>query len=112
MGISRFDISILVWAHYFIYHWLLGAITAEAAKDWTKSRAAAEVRLANIRRRLGKLKPTLWPRQNVCPDRWGIFLIDVKGCKSAIYMMRFGAFIPLVGRPFLNDPRTFPRMEV
>ena len=87
-------------------------MAAEASKDWTKSPAAAEIRLANIRRRLGKLKPTLWPRQNVCPDRWGIFLIDVKGCKSSIYMMRHGAFIPLVGRPFLNDPRTFPRMEV
>ena len=27
-------------------------------------------------------------------------------------MMKVGAFIPLVGCPFLNDPRTFPRMEV
>ena len=27
-------------------------------------------------------------------------------------MMRFGAVIPLVGCPFLNDPTTFPKMEV
>ena len=27
-------------------------------------------------------------------------------------MMKVGAFIPLVGCPFLNDPCTFPRMEV
>ena len=27
-------------------------------------------------------------------------------------MMKKGAVIPLVGCPFRNDPRTFPRMEV
>ena len=36
--------------------------------------------------------------------------MDVQGCKASVYMMRFGAYIPLNGRPFPHDPRTFPRL--
>ena len=38
--------------------------------------------------------------------------MDVEGCESSVYMMKFGAFIPLDGCPFLNDPQDFPRMKV
>ena len=37
--------------------------------------------------------------------------MDVEGCTSSIYMMRFGAHIPLVERPFNHDPKLFPRMK-
>ena len=37
--------------------------------------------------------------------------MDVDGCHSSIYMMKFGAVIPLVGRPFFHDPATFPVMQ-
>lgn len=37
--------------------------------------------------------------------------MDVRGCKASVYMMRFGAYIPLSGRPFPHDPLTFPRMK-
>lgn len=36
--------------------------------------------------------------------------MDVEGCKDSVYMMKFGAFIPLTGTPFLNDPTRFPSM--
>ena len=52
-----------------------------------------------------------WPRQNIDPDRWGLFLMDVEGCSASIYMMKFGAYLPLSGRPFPHDPKTFPRMK-
>ena len=110
MSSSR--VTILREHFNLIYNLPLGIRTAEAARDWTKSPTAAKLRLDNIRQRLEKLKPTLQPCQNINPERWGIFLIDVRGCESSIYMMRFGAVIPLVGCPFLNDPLTFPRMEV
>ena len=38
--------------------------------------------------------------------------MDVVGCESSVYMMRFGAVIPILGRPFLNDPLSFPKMKV
>ena len=37
--------------------------------------------------------------------------MNVKGCESSVYMMKFGAVIPLVGVPFLNDPEKFPVLE-
>ena len=37
--------------------------------------------------------------------------MDVDGCHSSIFMMKFGAVIPLVGRPFFHDPATFPLMQ-
>ena len=37
--------------------------------------------------------------------------MDVEGCTSSIYMMRFGAHIPLAKRPFYHDPKLFPRMK-
>ena len=37
--------------------------------------------------------------------------MDVKDCRASIYMMKFGAFIPLAGMPFPHDPRTFPRLK-
>ena len=37
--------------------------------------------------------------------------MDVKDCKASVYMMKFGAFIPLAGMPFPHDPRTFPKLE-
>ena len=48
--------------------------------------------------------------QNIDPDRWGIFLMDVRGCESSIYMMKFGAVIPLDGVPFSHDPDIFPTL--
>ena len=70
------------------------------------------MRLESIRGKLAALKPTLYPMQNIDPDRWGIFLMDVEECDSSVYMMKFGAHIPLAGRPFRHDPSTFPRMKV
>ena len=37
--------------------------------------------------------------------------MDVKNSVSSIYMMRFGAHIPLTGVPFAHDPRRFPKMR-
>ena len=37
--------------------------------------------------------------------------MDVEGCSSSIYMMKFGARIPLIDRPFFHDPDSFPRMQ-
>ena len=37
--------------------------------------------------------------------------MDVQGCSASIYMMRFGAYLPLSGRPFAHDPSTFPRLK-
>ena len=64
-----------------------------------------------MRRKLQEVGTSSWPRQNVNPHRWGIFLMDVDGCHSSIFMMKFGAVIPLVGRPFFHDPATFPLMQ-
>ena len=80
-------------------------------QDWTKSPSAVAARLMRIRRKLKALPPVRWPRQNIDPVRWGIFLMDVIGCKASIYMMKFGAYIPLSGRPFPHDPLTFPKMK-
>ena len=52
--------------------------------------------------------PTVYPIPNIDADRWGIFLLDVDACKSSVYMMKFGAHIPLTGMPFLHDPKSFP----
>ena len=90
---------------------LLGVTSEPPSQDWTKSLPAAKARLAKIRERLRDIRPRTWPRQNIDPARWGIFLMDVNGCEESIYMMKFGAFIPLAGHPFLNDPLNFPKME-
>ena len=37
--------------------------------------------------------------------------MDVDNCESSIYMMKFGAYIPLSGMPFPHDPRYFPKMK-
>ena len=37
--------------------------------------------------------------------------MDVEGCQASVYMMKFGAYIPLRGRPFLHDPSTFPVLK-
>ena len=37
--------------------------------------------------------------------------MDVKDCRASIYMMKFGAFIPLAGMPFPHDPRSFPKLK-
>ena len=37
--------------------------------------------------------------------------MDVEGCSSPIYMMRFGARIPLINKPFFHDYESFPRMQ-
>ena len=81
------------------------------APDWTKSPAKVKARLAAIRNRLQTCTPTTSPRQNIDPERWGIFLMDVKDSASSIYMMRFGAQIPLTGTPFPHDPSQFPRLK-
>ena len=36
--------------------------------------------------------------------------MDVDGCESSVYMMKMGAFIPMLGMPFPHDPKTFPIM--
>ena len=37
--------------------------------------------------------------------------MDVEGCRASVYMMKFGAYIPLNGVPFAHDPATFPRLK-
>ena len=37
--------------------------------------------------------------------------MDVEGCEASIYMMKFGAYIPLSGKPFPHDPHSFPRLK-
>ena len=37
--------------------------------------------------------------------------MDVEGTSSSVYMMKFGAYIPLSGKPFPHDPATFPRLK-
>ena len=37
--------------------------------------------------------------------------MDVLGCEASIYMMKFGAFIPLSGMPFAHDPLSFPSLS-
>ena len=37
--------------------------------------------------------------------------MDVEGCKASVYMMKFGAYIPLSGLPFSHDPHTFPKLK-
>ena len=37
--------------------------------------------------------------------------MDVHGCESSIYMMKYGAHIPLTGYPYLHNPANFPRLE-
>ena len=37
--------------------------------------------------------------------------MDVDGCAISIYMMRFGAHIPLAGKPFPHNPSHFLKME-
>ena len=37
--------------------------------------------------------------------------MDVESCEKSIYMMKFGAHIPLTGMPFAHDPSTFPRLK-
>ena len=36
--------------------------------------------------------------------------MDVEGCKTSVYMMRFGARIPLQGMPFLHNPQSLPKI--
>ena len=60
---------------------------------------------------MNALRPVIWPKQGINANRWGIFLMDTRGCESSIYMMKFGAVIPLTGLPFLNDPEKFPKLE-
>ena len=76
-----------------------------------KKDCLAYARLEAIRGRLKACKPTVWPKQNINPNRWRLFLLDVAGCESSIYMMRWGAHIPLSGMPFRNNPLTFPRLK-
>ena len=68
-------------------------------------------RLRDIRGKLRSFPPVVWPNQNIDSDRWGLFLMDVQGCKASVYMMKFGAYIPLDGKPFPHDPLTFPRLK-
>ena len=37
--------------------------------------------------------------------------MDVNGVHSSVFMMKYGAVIPLSDLPYLNDPGTFPVME-
>ena len=79
--------------------------------DWTKSTIAVNVRLCRIRQTLNSCLPRQWPVQNIDPARWGLFVMDVQGTKSSVYMMKFGAYIPLSGMPHRHDPRTFPTLK-
>ena len=53
----------------------------------------------------------MYPKQNINPDRWRLFLLDVGGCEDSIYMMKTGAYIPLSGKPFPHDPPSFPDLN-
>ena len=68
-------------------------------------------RLNAIRCKLRNIKLRKWPTPNVNPNRWYLFLMDVHGCESSIYMMKCGAHIPLTGHPYLHNPATFLRLE-
>ena len=81
------------------------------ASDWTKSAVLVRARLQRIRRKLKDLERVVWPKQGLDSHRWGIFLMDVEDCTSSIYMMKYGAEIPLGGLPFLHNPNSFPRMK-
>ena len=37
--------------------------------------------------------------------------MDVEECQASVYMMKFGAYIPLSGKPLLHDPSTFLIMK-
>ena len=37
--------------------------------------------------------------------------MDVEECKSSVYMMKFGAHIPLTGMPFHHKPESFPVLK-
>ena len=37
--------------------------------------------------------------------------MDTIGSENSLYMMKFGAHIPLTGKPFIHDPRRFPKLE-
>ena len=37
--------------------------------------------------------------------------MDVEGCRASVYMMKFGAYIPLSGMPFSHNPSTFPKLK-
>ena len=38
--------------------------------------------------------------------------MDVEGCEASIYMMEFGAYIPLSGKPFPQDPHLFRSLKL
>ena len=64
-----------------------------------------------IRQKLKSCQVRRYPVQNVDPEKWCLFLWDVAGSTSSIYMMKFGAHIPFSGKPFPNDPRKFPKLK-
>ena len=68
-------------------------------------------RLARIRAKLKSGGVTVWPKQNIDLERWGLFLMDVQGTQTSVYMMKHGAYIPICGRPFCHDPRSFSKLE-
>ena len=72
---------------------------------------AVKSRLKAIRHKLRTVAPSLWPKQNVNPRRWRIFLMDIEACEASVYMMKFGAHIPLDTIPYFHDPNTFPVLE-
>ena len=37
--------------------------------------------------------------------------MDVEDSSASAYMMKFGAYIPLSGKPFTHDPLTFPKLK-
>ena len=37
--------------------------------------------------------------------------MDVQGTQASAYMIKHGAYIPLCGKPFRNDPRFFSKLE-
>ena len=45
------------------------------------------------------------------PEKWRLFLRDVAGSASSIYMTKFGAHILLSGKPFPHDTRKFPKLK-
>ena len=79
--------------------------------DWTKSKKLVGAKLAAIRAKLRAMAPVHWPNQKIDPERWGIFLMDVVGSRSSVFMMKYGAVIPLKDRPHLNNPELFPVMK-
>ena len=61
-------------------------------------------RSASIPAKLNSGRITIWPKRNINPERWGLFLVDVEGTEASVYIIRHGAYIPPVVDLFVMIP--------